>query len=47
MKKKRLRIKLSSFVTSSDNYKKKIKEKLYDNTINIIFDKTKINNYES
>lgn len=39
MKKKRPRIKLASFVVSSEDYNKKIKEKLYDNTINSIFEK--------
>lgn len=39
MKKKRPRIKLASFVISTEQYDKKIKYKLYNNTINSIFEK--------
>ena len=46
MKKKRNRIKKSIFVGSSYNFKKKSEDTLYDNTINIIFEKPKNNKDE-
>jgi hypothetical protein len=47
MKKKRPRIKYASFVISTNDYEKKIKEKLYHCTINSIFEKQNKNKNEN